>query len=104
MAKFTKGPWKATRTAPFSYEIVTDHPRNHRNYGVIVQEVRCQENAELIAAAPEMFLALERICAEAESWHSVHGHEQNSTQCDSICQLIPEMRRALNKAKGESRG
>ena len=57
--------------------------------------------AHLVAAAPQMLTALERICAEAESWHSVHGHGPGSVQCDSICQLIPEMHRAIHKAKGQ---
>ena len=50
MAKHTKGPWKATRVGAFSYEIITDLPFGHTNYGVIVSEVRSQENARLIAA------------------------------------------------------
>jgi hypothetical protein len=58
-------------------------------------------NANLIAAAPMLCEALERICSEAESWHSVHGHGPCSVQCDSICQLIPEMQRALRAARGE---
>jgi hypothetical protein len=57
-------------------------------------------NGKLIAAAPELLTALERICVESESWHSVHGHGEGSTQCDSICQLIPEMQRAIRHAKG----
>ena len=61
MANFTKGPWKATRVGVFSYEITTDHPFGHANYGVIVSEVRCQENAQLIAAAPELAEALEAL-------------------------------------------
>jgi uncharacterized membrane protein YccC len=46
----------------------------------------------------ELLTALQRICAEAESWHTMHGHDRNSVQCDSICQLIPEMQRAIRRA------
>ena len=55
-------------------------------------EHACQSNSELLRV-------LRRICAEAESWHSVHGHGSGSTQCDSICQLIPEMQRAIRHAE-----
>ena len=58
MAEFTQGPWKATRVGAFSYEITTDHPFGHANYGIIVSEVRSEENARLIAAAPELVEAL----------------------------------------------
>lgn len=61
MADFTKGPWKATRVGVFSYEITTDHPFGHANYGVVVSEVRSEENARLIAAAPELAEALEAL-------------------------------------------
>ena len=61
MANFTKGPWKATRVGVFSYEITTDRPFGHANYGVIVSEVRSEENARLIAAAPELAEALQAL-------------------------------------------
>lgn len=61
MAEFTKGPWKATRVGAFSYEITTDHPHGHANFGIVVSEVRSQENALLIAAAPELVEALEAL-------------------------------------------
>jgi hypothetical protein len=58
-------------------------------------------NANLIAAAPDLLQELEHICAEAESWHSMH-HAQNLIQCDSICKAIPKMRAAIRKARGEA--
>ncbi len=61
MANFTKGPWKATRVGAFSYEITTDHPFGHAHYGIIVSEVCSEENARLIAAAPELVEALEGL-------------------------------------------
>jgi hypothetical protein len=48
----------------------------------------------------ELLEALEAICGEAESWHSMH-HAQNLIQCDSICKLIPKMRRAIKRARGQ---
>lgn len=42
---------------------------------------------------------LEKICAEAESWHTMHDHGSSSAHCDSICALIPEMRAAIRAAK-----
>jgi hypothetical protein len=61
VGKFTKGPWKSTRVGSFSYEITTDHPFGHANYGIVVSEVRSEENARLIAAAPELAEALEAL-------------------------------------------
>jgi len=57
-------------------------------------------DASLLAAAPDLLTELEAICAEAESWHSVHGHTKDSVQCDSICKRIPTMRAAIHKARG----
>ena len=54
------------------------------------------------AAAPELLKELEHICAEAESWHSMH-HGQNLIQCDSICKAIPGMKAALAKANRRTR-
>ena len=57
-ANFTKGPWKSTRVRSFSYIITTEHKLGHPHFGIIVSEVRSEENARLIAAAPELFEAL----------------------------------------------
>jgi hypothetical protein len=43
--------------------------------------------------------ALEKVFAEVASWHSVHGHGPSSVQCDSLCALMPEMRKAIREAK-----
>lgn len=49
----------------------------------------------------EMREALRKILAEAESWHTMHGHDEKWPQCNSICSLIPEIRAALDKARQE---
>ena len=60
-----------------------------------------EANACLVAAAPDLLRELKRICAEAESWHSMH-HAQNLIACDSICKAIPKMQAAIRKAEGEA--
>jgi hypothetical protein len=56
VANFTPGPWQAFRNAAFSYTI-------RAKADIVVQEVRCEENARLIAAAPAMLAAI-------EAWHA----------------------------------
>lgn len=73
-----------------------DNPDAHFNIAGFISP----RNAALLASAQEMLTSLQRICAEAESWHSVHGHGPNSTHCDAICQLIPEMQRTIRHATG----
>jgi len=113
--KFVPGPWEldSAKDGDSTYQIIHGQlplgikgdygypvcDTMNRHFCISPDEDRA--NARLIAAAPDMLEALERICAEAESWHSVHGHSRDSVQCDSICQLIPEMQRAIHLAKGE---
>lgn len=93
MAKHTKGPWKATRVGAFSYEIITDLPFGHTNYGVIVSEVRSQENARLIAAAPELLDALETL-------FDITPFPTNAKDAE----MRMNIRALIAKAKGVSRG
>jgi hypothetical protein len=59
-----------------------------------------QLDTKLLEASPKLLTALEEICREAESWHTVHDHGSSSVQCDSICALIPKMRAAISEARG----
>jgi hypothetical protein len=59
-----------------------------------------QLDKKLFEAAPKLLTALEEICREAESWHTVHDDGPSSVQCDSICALIPKMRAAISEARG----
>lgn len=60
-------------------------------------------NARLMASAPELLEALERICDAAESWHRETGHEDDDPiiKCDAICECIPQMKAAIRKARGD---
>lgn len=90
MANFTKGPWVATRVAPFSYQIATDHPHGHANYGVIVQEVRSEENALLISAAPELFEALQALL-------DISDFAEGSVEQDIHVQATAALWKAVNR-------
>ena len=61
MANFTKGPWKAHRNESFSYSIGTDYAHDRGHDCNVIREVRCEANAFLVAAAPEMFDALQTL-------------------------------------------
>lgn len=89
----------------FSFAVSDDHGFvvcHCTNALVTCSTEQSEAHARLISAAPDMLLALEAICAEAESWHS-NTHDPDgysSVQCDSICALIPAMKAAINKARG----
>jgi hypothetical protein len=50
-------------------------------------------------AQPVLLAALASILEQAKSWHTMHGHTRDSVQCDSICELIPTMEAAIQKAR-----
>lgn len=84
MAKFTKGPWECT-AAEFkgkgivAYEIKMPHP------------IISKANAELIAAAPCMYEALQAILR----WYDVDSSEFNREMA------IAATRKSLSKADGQ---
>jgi len=93
MMPFTRGPWKAVRNQSFSYTINT-HDVRGRGYDCnVVREVRCEANAFLIAAAPDMYAALEKI---ATTVHHVllDGKGMHSADCPACVAEV-----ALLKAK-----
>lgn len=60
-----------------------------------------EEKASLVAAAPTLLDQLEKICDQAESWHTMHDHDgMGCVPCDSICALIPTMKAAIAEARG----
>lgn len=63
MMVHTKGPWRAERQKSFSYSIQTDYIHDRGHDCNVVREVRCEANAFLIAAAPELLEALRELVA-----------------------------------------
>lgn len=104
--KHTPGPWGAAARQGDDWESVVYVPGTpneicqcfHTSMSLGGKE-NCEANAHLIAAAPELLEALKAINAQACSWHEVH-HDNPTTQCDSICALIPQMNAAIRKAEG----
>jgi hypothetical protein len=92
VGKFTDGPWKSTRIGSFCYQITTEVPRGHPNFVVIVQEVRSLENARLIAAAPELYEALQALL-------DITTFAENPFEA----QIHAKAMDAIAKAKGEIR-
>jgi monomeric isocitrate dehydrogenase len=102
-AKHTPGPWEIIGDHQDDRDVFANNELIATAYDLRHVEGDARANARLIAAAPELFTSLERICAEAESWHKETGHEDDDPiiHCDGICACIPQMRAAIRKAKGE---
>lgn len=63
MMVHTKGPWVAERQKSFSYAIQTNYVHDRGHDCNVVREVRCEANAFLIAASPELLDALKELVA-----------------------------------------
>ena len=104
MGKHSNGPWLAvdvlTETNGYqSFAIVcANQPCNNQNDIAAIWprggKAKTQANAALIAAAPEMLKALERIVSDAGKFYSKHNVEELSE-----CILIA--RYAIATATGE---
>lgn len=121
-SEHTQGPWRSERVVMSKYGVdayfeVKGGPTGDESVGVFARDI-CQTimreigsedallaedeaNARLIAAAPELLKALRQIYVQAESWHTMHGHERDAVRCDGICELIPTMKAAIRKAEWE---
>lgn len=106
---FTPGPWTVGKLVvcqeessncwhTFSYQRDIFPPLGEAGPVAIVSHEDAAD-AHLIAAAPDLYAALERFVSAAESWHNFHNH--TDIQCDSLCACIEPGKAALAKAHGE---
>ena len=105
-AKHTPGPWRALSANDYTYEngkalkVVAVNPAHHSDYkfsaivyGNLV-DGRCEADAHLIAAAPDLLAALETSLAWVQQYHNLKGHEAAS-HC-----MAAVIERAIAKARG----
>ena len=95
--KFTKGPWKATYDSQLQalIEIYNTEDRIMvavlPDRGTVEAMPEIEANANLIAAAPDMYASLETIC------HDCIGKEATDILCEGC-----HVDKALRKARGET--
>ncbi len=85
--KFTKGNWYISKTVPYGdgdcYHIQSDINTDETFIGEVggglQDNAQVEANAKLIAAAPDLFKALEMAMYEMKDWH-----EYNYNQIDSF--------------------
>lgn len=110
MSGWTPGPWTVQLTCPSprtratAFEVVTE------DYDVAAGYIgiRKAEDAQLIAAAPELYEALEyalaklRQYADEDGFSGNHGAGCMTDPDDFICEAEWKAEAALAKARGES--
>lgn len=99
---FTPGPLTVQALIkPDSFGIVKQQePRLGMTGGtLLVGEAKTLEDAQLFAAASELYAALEHFAGRAQSWHQFH--HGTDIACDELCACVEPARVALAKARGE---
>lgn len=97
--KFTPGPWRVTDAAGAGcYRIRTEPSKN--DYGIEIAETFLhgssdEANAHLIAAAPELYAALEEARLQIEYLH------EKFSETGSGNNVLAKIDAALDKARGE---
>lgn len=95
--KFTPGPWKAEMTNNFSGIEIWNHNTKvaEINTKTLAGRQVVAPNATLIAAAPEMFGALESLLERLSHLKNLNGVQ------DVIAKQVDDCKEVLKKARGE---
>jgi hypothetical protein len=85
-APHTPGPWRVYQEKPHYYSVGTDYAHDRGHDCNIVRDVRCEANARVMAAAPELLALLEEIVEPRELTND---------------EVLEKAKAAIRKAKGE---
>ena len=97
--KFTKGEWKTTIAELKDFflcavgSVETKRVICHTNFDTKMTSEECKANAKLIAAAPDMFNALEELLAQVKQFTAGNIGEQ-----DYFRDEISNAKKAIKKA------
>jgi hypothetical protein len=86
-APHTPGPWKVYQEKPHYYSVGTDYAHDRGHDCNIVRDIRCEANARIMAAAPELLKQLEALVNQIKA-------------SGRLC-VPPGVESAIRKAKGE---
>ena len=97
---FTPGPWTVERIYDTGYEVRMPPTEDFGSPGVEIISPNVRADANLIAAAPEMYEALRRYVEISYECHAAlkHGAPKD---CCGFAQNISDARAALAKAEGK---
>ena len=95
MMKHVPGPWKVYQERPHYYSIGTDYVNDHGRDQNIVRDIRCESNARVMAAAPELLDVLKKIVSQL---HRTCVSDMDSG--DACCVAVDEAKRIIAKAEG----
>ncbi|UTQ79838.1 hypothetical protein vBVnaSL3_20 [Vibrio phage vB_VnaS-L3] len=98
MCNFTKGEWEVKRTVVSGFRVKVKDKKGKQ--GKIIGDIRTKENANLIAAAPEMYDEIERDINELIKL--LQGLERYSNDYLFYSSELERKQQLLAKAGGEN--
>jgi hypothetical protein len=90
-APHTPGPWRVYQEKPHYYSVGTDYAHDRGHDCNVARDIRCEANARIMAAAPELLKTLESI---AETLDKLAPCPE-----EVLDQLLAEAQSAIRKAK-----
>lgn len=101
--KHTSGPWRTIKSRSRVIRIGGPDPKGRKSYYEAVADVRVNDqleaNASLIAAAPELLEAANRVLANAYLDDDViNGKQFTTVGCEALRELLAAVRKAVPHA------
>ena len=108
MTTYTPGPWRVRSNLVGPLEIVRDLPRGHALEPIALVGAdtfpQCQANAELIAAAPDLYAALRDLLDRSGHMSPLNGEASVAAvrRAGKYMEAVDAARAAIAKAEGGS--